>query len=99
MASSKAGRSLKGFGFVPEVTACALPLGFSVGEVRVLGPHRRTVAWRKAGRSLKGFGFVPEVIVCVFDLGFSVGKVRVAFIDRLGFLPEGWSPGGRPVVP
>ena len=61
VATRKAGRSLKGFGLVPEVTACALTLGFSVGEVRVLGPHRRMVAWRKAGRSLKGFGFVPEV--------------------------------------
>ena len=30
----KAGRSLKGFGFVPEVTACALTVGFSVRRVR-----------------------------------------------------------------
>ena len=93
------GRSLEGFGFVPKVTACALPLGFSVGEVRVLGPHRRTVPWRKAGRSLKGFGFVPEVTACALTVGFRVGKVRVTFIDRLGFLPEGRRPGGRPVVP
>ena len=30
-----AGRSLKGFGFVPEVTACALTVGLRVGKVRV----------------------------------------------------------------
>ena len=30
-----AGCSLKGFGFVPEVTACALTVGFRVGKVRV----------------------------------------------------------------
>ena len=32
----KAGRSLKGFGFVPEVIACALTVGSRVGKVRVL---------------------------------------------------------------
>ena len=66
----KAGRSLKGFGFVPDVTACALTLGFCVGEVMVLGPHRRTVAWRKAGRSLKGLGFVPQVTACAVTVGW-----------------------------
>ena len=45
-------------------------LGFSAGEVRVLDPHRRTVAWRKAGRSLKGFGFVPEVNACALTVGW-----------------------------
>ena len=30
----KAGRSPKGFGIVPQVTACALTLGFSFGKVR-----------------------------------------------------------------
>ena len=70
-----------------------------VAKVRVLGPHRRTVAWRKAGRSLKGFGFVPEVTACALTVGFRVGKVRIPFIHRLGFVPEGRWPGGRPVVP
>ena len=35
MAWRNAGRSLKGFGFVPEVTACTLIVGFRVGKVRV----------------------------------------------------------------
>ena len=35
MAWRKAGRSLKGFGFVPEVTACALTVGLRIGKVRV----------------------------------------------------------------
>ena len=35
MSWRKAGRSLKGFGFVPEVTACALTVWFRVGKVRV----------------------------------------------------------------
>ena len=54
---------------------------------------------RKAGRSPKGDGFVPQVIACALTLGFSVGKVRVPFIARLGFVPEGRWPGGRPFVP
>ena len=35
MAWRKAGRSLKGCGFVPEVTACALTVGLRVGKVSV----------------------------------------------------------------
>ena len=35
MAWRKAGRSLKGFGFVPEVTACVFDVGFSLGKGRV----------------------------------------------------------------
>ena len=71
----------------------------SVGEVRLLGPHKRTVPWRKAGRSLKGFGFVPEVTACALTVRFKVGKVKVSFIDRLGFVPESRWPAGRLVVP
>ena len=85
MAWRKAGRSLKGFGFVTQDTACALTLGFSVGRVRVAFVDR--------------LGLVPQATACALTVGFSVGKVRVPFIHRLGFVPEGMWPGGRPVVP
>ena len=122
----KAGRSLKGFGLVPEVIACALTVGFRVGKVRVpfidrLGflPKRyciHLVGNRKCtktqcflmfleeGRSFpEGIWVVPEVPACALTLGWGPsGPGPLAQRRRgkgLGSTPEGWWPGGRPVVP
>ena len=73
MAWRKAGRSLKGFGFVPEVTACALTVGFRVGKVRVPFIDR--------------LGFVPKRY-CIDLVGNQEYKKTQWFLSIFMYLPN-----------
>ena len=79
-----AGRSLKGFGFVPEVTACALTVWFRVGKARVpfidrLGfvPKRYCVDFVGNQKYTKHNGFLA--FSCIYLTNYSL---RCVLLDH-----------------
>ena len=78
----KAGRSLKGFGFVPEVTACVLTVGFRVGKVGLPFIHRLGLVPKRYCINFVGNGKCTKT-TCFFN-DFK-GKPVVPFRDLGSF--------------